>query len=71
MKTKLMMLAAAGLLAMTAACRSTEPAPSYANPVDACAGEETEEARDRCMKNVVADVEASVKREAQRKAPPQ
>jgi len=70
MKTKLIMFAAIGVLAMTSACRSTEQPASYANPVDACAGEETQEARDRCMKNVVADVATSVKREAQRKAQP-
>lgn len=71
MKTKLMMFAAIGVLAMTGACRSAEQPASYANPVEACAGEETEEERDRCMKNVVADVATSVKREAQRKPPPQ
>ena len=70
MKTNLMMFAAIGALAMTGACRSAEPPASYANPVEACAGEETQLERDRCMKNVVADVAASVKRESERKAPP-
>lgn len=67
---RLMLIAAVGAFAMTAACKSAEAPASYANPVDACAGEETEAERDRCMKNVVADVAASVKRESQRKGPP-
>ena len=68
MKT-LLTIAAVGLLAATGACRSSAPPPVYANPVDACAGEATEAERDACMKNVVADVALSVKREAQRKPP--
>ena len=66
----MMMLAALGLLATAGGCQTTEPAAAYANPVDACAGKATEEERDACMKNVVADVAASVKRESQRRPPP-
>ncbi len=68
MKT-LMLIAAIGALAATGACRSSAPPAAYANPVEACAGEATEAERDACMKNVVADVALSVKREAQRKPP--
>jgi len=66
MKT-IMMLAAAGLLAATGACRTSEPSAAYANPVDACAGKATEVERDECMQNIVADVRLSVKRESERK----
>ena len=68
MKT-MMMLAAIGLAASAGACRSSAPPPAYANPVEACAGEDTQAERDACMKDVVADVALSVKREAQRKPP--
>jgi hypothetical protein len=68
MKNKLFLTAIA-LLAATSACRSSAPAESYANPVEACAGKATEADRDACMKNVVADVALSVKREAERKPP--
>ncbi len=68
MKT-IMTIAAIGLLCAAGACRSSAPPPAYANPVDACAGEATEAERDACMKDVVADVALSVKREAQRKPP--
>lgn len=68
MKTKLRVILAAGAAAVVVAgCVSSEPSPYYANPVDACAGEATQEARDACMKNVVADVALSVKREKDRK----
>lgn len=66
MKT-MIMLAAAGLLSVAGGCRTSAPPPAYANPVDACAGEATQAERDACMKNVVADVALSVKREADRK----
>lgn len=69
MKPRLMLAAAAALVA-TAACQTNEPQAYYANPVEACAGEETEEARDACMKNVVADVALSVKREKDRRKGP-
>lgn len=69
MKPRLM-LAAAAALAVTAACQTSEPAAYYANPVDACAGEKTQEARDECMQNVVADVALSVKREKERRKRP-
>ena len=69
MNTKLK-LAAVCLLVAMGACRSNSAAPaSYANPVDACAGKANEAERDECMKNVVADVRLSVKREAERKPP--
>lgn len=68
MKT-LMMIAAVGLLAATGACQSSEPVSAYANPVEACEGKATKEARDECMQNIVADVRASVKRESERKPP--
>lgn len=68
MKMRLMLAAGAAAM-VAAACATSEPAAYYANPVDACAGEETEEARDKCMKNVVADVALSVKREKDRKPP--
>jgi uncharacterized lipoprotein YmbA len=68
MKMGWMMAAGAAVMA-TAACASSEPASYYANPVDACANEETQEERDACMKNVVADVALSVKREKERKPP--
>lgn len=60
------MLAGVAVIA-TAACASSEPAAYYANPVDACANEDTQAERDACMKNVVADVALSVKREKERK----
>ncbi|MFN7164904.1 MAG: hypothetical protein ACK4P2_08825 [Hyphomonas sp.] len=66
MKT-MMMIAAAGLMAAAGGCRSSAPPPAYANPIDACAGEATLAERDECMKNIVADVALSVKREAERK----
>ncbi len=62
-----MMLAAGAAALVAAACASSEPSPYYANPVEACAGEPTQEARDQCMKNVVADVRLTVKREKDRK----
>lgn len=68
MKT-VMIIAAAGLLSLAGGCRTSAPPPAYANPVDACAGEPTQAERDACMKNVVADVALSVKREADRKPP--
>jgi hypothetical protein len=68
MKT-MMMLAAIGLLSAAGGCRTSAPPAAYANPVDACAGEATQAERDACMKNVVADVAMSVKRESQRKPP--
>ncbi|MFN7054148.1 hypothetical protein [Hyphomonas sp.] len=63
-------IAGAALLVMAAgACRSTDPAAAYANPVDACAAITDLEDRERCMKNVVADVAAAAKREAERRPP--
>ncbi|HAY05376.1 MAG TPA: hypothetical protein PKV67_02930 [Hyphomonas sp.] len=66
MKMRLMLAAGAAAI-VAAACASSEPAGQYANPVDACANEPTQEERDQCMKNVVADVALSVKRESERK----
>lgn len=68
MKMK-MVLSGMATAVMAAACASSEPAAYYANPVDACAGEPTQEERDKCMKNVVADVALTVKREKDRKPP--
>ena len=68
MKMRLM-LAAGTAVIVAAACATSEPAAYYANPVDACANEATQEERDECMKNVVADVALSVKREKERKPP--
>ncbi|MBK8198717.1 MAG: hypothetical protein IPK75_10120 [Acidobacteria bacterium] len=66
---KMMMIAAVALMAATGACRTSEPVAAYANPVEACEGKATKEAQDECMQNIVADVRASVKREAERKPP--
>lgn len=66
---RMMLIAAIGALAATGACRTSAPPPAYANPVEACAGEESQAERDACMKNIVADVALSVKREAERKPP--
>jgi uncharacterized lipoprotein YmbA len=60
---------AVAALVMMAACQSSPPQGYYANPVDACKNEETQEKRDECMQNVVADVAISVKRESERKPP--
>jgi len=68
MKT-LMMFAAVAVLTATGACATGNAPSSYANPVDACANKATEAERDECMKNVVADVALSVKRESKRKPP--
>lgn len=62
-------VAAVALLGMVAGCATSDPVTQYANPVEACEGEPTKAERDECMKNVVADVAASVKRESQRKPP--
>lgn len=69
MKRIMMVAAAAGLLTLVG-CTTAVPTEAYANPVDACAGKPTEEEREACMKNVVADVATSVKRESQRRPPP-
>ena len=69
MKT-LMFVTAVGLLAVTGGCQSTAESNAYANPLDACASIEDAEDRDRCVKNVVADVAMSTKREAERKRVP-
>jgi hypothetical protein len=66
---KLIKMTAMVVLVAASACRTSEPPQAYANPVDACAGKPTEAERDACMKNVVADVALSVKREAERKPP--
>jgi hypothetical protein len=65
----LMGMAAVALTGMVAGCATSEPAPLYANPVEACEGKPTKAEQDECMKNVVADVAAAVKRESQRKPP--
>lgn len=69
MKT-LMMMAAAGMLIVVGGCQSSEPASAYANPVDACAAIEDEEDRARCLRNMVADVAATSKRESERRKGP-
>jgi len=69
MKT-LMFVTAVGLLAVAGGCQSTGEPNAYANPLDACASLEDAEDRDRCVKNVVADVAMSTKREAERKRVP-
>jgi len=67
---KMLMIAAAmALTGAVAGCATSEPAAQYANPIEACENEPTTEERDECMKNVVADVAASVKRESKRKPP--
>jgi hypothetical protein len=67
--TRILTLAAFAGLAALGACRSSEPPAAYANPVEACEHKATVAERDECMKNVVADVAISVKREAERKPP--
>jgi Na+-transporting methylmalonyl-CoA/oxaloacetate decarboxylase gamma subunit len=66
---KVLVLSALAALTAAAACVSSTPEAQYANPVEACENKPTIEERDECMKNVVADVAASVKRESQRKPP--
>jgi hypothetical protein len=66
---KILVLSALALLSAAAACRTSTPEAQYANPIEACENKPTAEERDECMQNVVADVAASVKREAQRKPP--
>lgn len=66
---RVMGVAAAALAGMLAACATSEPSAQYANPVEACEARPTIAERDACMKNVVADVAAAVKRESKRKAP--
>ena len=65
----IMMMAGMAALAAVSGCQTSEPSAAYANPVDACAQKPTDAERDACMKNVVADVRLSVKREADRKPP--
>lgn len=67
---QIMLIAAAGLVAVTGGCRTSEPPASFANPVDACAAIVDEEERERCIKDVVADVAASTKREQERRGAP-
>lgn len=69
MKT-LMMMAAAGMLTIAGGCQSSEPSAAYANPMDACAAIEDEEDRARCLRNIVADVASSTKREQERRKGP-
>lgn len=69
MKT-LMMIAAAGALAALAGCQTNTPTGNYANPLDACASITDEEDQAQCMRNVVADVAISTKREKDRKRAP-
>jgi hypothetical protein len=64
------LLGAAVLIVVAGGCRSSEPVTAYANPVDACAAIADPEDRERCMKNIVADVAASAKREAERRRSP-
>lgn len=67
MKT-LMLIAAVGAVSALGGCQSAvDPSASHANAVDACASIEDEEARTRCIRNVVADVAASTKREQERR----
>lgn len=71
MKKQMSLAGAVVLVVAIGACRSSEPVAAYANPVDACAAITDLEDRERCMRNVVADVAASAKREAERRRPPQ
>jgi hypothetical protein len=66
---QILFLAGVALMATVGGCQTSEPSNAYANPVEACAQKPTEAERDACMKNVVADVRMSVKREASRKPP--
>lgn len=67
----MMTLAAGGLLAIAGGCRSSEANMAYyANPVDACAAIEDDGDRERCIKDVVADVAASARREQDRRRGP-
>ena len=70
MKT-LLLITAVGTLAALGGCQSVvDPSTSHANAVDACASIEDEEARGRCIRNVVADVAASTRREQERRRGP-
>lgn len=66
----LMFVTAVGILSGVAGCQSSAPTNGYANPLDACASIPDEEDRARCMKNMVADVALSTKREKDRKKGP-
>lgn len=66
----LMFVTAVGILSGVAGCQSSAPPNAYANPLDACASIEDDEDRARCMKNMVADVALSTKREKDRKKGP-
>lgn len=67
---KIMFATAVGILSGVAGCQSSAPSTAYANPLDACASIEDEDARARCVQNVVADVALSTKREKDRKRAP-
>lgn len=69
MKT-LLMIAAVGMLSSVAGCQSSTPSNAYANPLDACASIQDEDDRAQCMRNVVADVAMTTKREKDRKKGP-
>jgi len=66
---RMMGVVATALAGVLASCATGEPATQYANPVEACEARPTIAERDACMKNVVADVAAAVKRENKRKPP--
>lgn len=66
----LMFVTAVGILSGVAGCQSSAPSNAYANPLDACASIPDEEDRARCMKNMVADVALTTKREKDRKKGP-
>lgn len=67
---QIMLIAAAGLIALTGGCRSNEPVSAFANPVDACAAIADDEDRERCIKDVVADVANAARREQERRGGP-
>lgn len=69
MKT-LLMIAAVGMMSSVAGCQSNAPSNAYANPLDACASIQDEDDRAQCMRNVVADVAMTTKREKDRKKVP-
>lgn len=66
----LMFVTAVGILSGVAGCQTSAPSGAYANPLDACASIQDDEDRARCMKNMVADVALTTKREKDRKKGP-
>lgn len=69
MKTQTGFIAAL-MLASLAGCQSGADRQAYANPLDACASIEDKEAQQDCVRNVVADVALSTRREQERRRGP-